>query len=361
MLGGDDHPDDSQVERHTKAGWFGRLLVMVAYLSLLPAVSWWAAYNYLGDSHWAMFVVNSVAPYLFLPVPIVLLAGLRWRRWGMLTAALVPAAIFLLLFGQALVPRSVKVEPVPASTPTLRLMTFNLHAENPDPAGVADSITASGADVVALQELAPPMMAELRDRLAEAFPYHDLVPSRGGGGLGVFSTVPLSPLPTRVPNLSARNPQLTTIHLASGDVTLINVHNLSIPRTLPDWPDEITYAVRQRERVADGIYEFSLGRQGPVIAVGDFNTTPRSTAYETMTAALADSWLEAGFGFGQTFPGGPMKPTPLGFTVPSWLLRIDYVFHSEEWRAIDARIGPWDGDSDHRPVLVELALVDRRD
>src|SRR5690606_32794492 len=38
-------------------------------------------------------------------------------------------------------------------------------------------------------------------------------------------------------------------------------------------------------------------------------------------------------------------------------LRIDYVFHSEEWRALDARIRPWDGESDHRPVLVRLAYL----
>src|SRR5690606_41013269 len=64
---------------------------------------WWVAHNHLGDTRWWMFVLNSVAPYLFLPVPFVLLAGLRWRRWGLATAALVPAAVFLTIYGQALV------------------------------------------------------------------------------------------------------------------------------------------------------------------------------------------------------------------------------------------------------------------
>jgi endonuclease/exonuclease/phosphatase (EEP) superfamily protein YafD len=46
----------------------------------------------------------------------------------------------------------------------------------------------------------------------------------------------------------------------------------------------------------------------------------------------------------------------LGIDVPKWLIRIDYVFCSYDWQAIDARIGPWDGKSDHRPVIAEVAL-----
>ncbi len=335
----------------------GALLVLLAYLSLLPAVGWWVAHNYLGDSRWWMFVLNSIAPYLFLPVPVVMLAGLRWRRWGLLTAALVPAGIFLAVFGQALLPREAKVEPLPAGAPTVSVLTFNLHAYNPSPEAVARAILAADADIVALQELAEPMAAELSRRLADAYPYEDLVLGGGWDGLGVYSRYPLTPVLRRVEGFGRRNPQLTNVQLDWGETTLVNVHNLSIPRTLPDWPSEIASTTRQRERVSAGVHELASARDRPLIVVGDFNTTPRSTAYQTVTAVLSDAWLEAGFGFGQTFPGGPLKPTPLGFPVPNWLLRIDYVFHSPEWRALDTRIGPWDGESDHRPVLARLGYV----
>jgi len=335
----------------------GALLVAIGYLSLLPAMVWWVAHNHLGDTRWWMFVLNSVAPYLFLPVPFVLLAGLRWRRWGLATAALVPAAVFLTIYGQALVPRELKVEPVPDGTPTLTLLTFNLHADNDDPAATARAILEADADVVALQELSSTMALELRRLIGHAYPYDDLVLASGWDGLGVFSKVPLTSLLEPIEGLGRRNPQLTRLALPWADVVLINVHNLSIPRSLPDWPSEIAYTTRQRERVAEGIRRYALERDRPLIAAGDFNTTPRSSAYETVTSVLSDSWLEAGFGFGQTFPGGPRKPTPFGLPVPNWLLRIDYVFHSGEWRAIDARIGPWDGESDHRPLLVTLAYL----
>jgi hypothetical protein len=40
-----------------------------------------------------------------------------------------------------------------------------------------------------------------------------------------------------------------------------------------------------------------------------------------------------------------------------WVLRIDYIFHSRHWQARSARIGPWDGVSDHRPVIATLVLT----
>lgn len=326
----------------------------LAYLLLLPATAWYPVYLTLGDTRWWMFVVNSVAPYLFLPVPVVLVIALLARRWALLVAALIPTAVFLMLFGQSLLPRELKVPSVPPDAPSLSLLTYNLHAWNTDVDGIVTALLASDADVIALQELEPEMARLLAERLSSRYPYTDLVLRSGWDGLGVYSKVPLTPV--REPDgYARRNPQVTTLRLPWGDATLINVHNLSIPRTLEEWPTEITNSIRQREETSAFIVDFaSRADAGPVIAAGDFNTTPRSTAYETIVGVLSDSWTDAGFGFGTTFPGGPYSPTPLDQNVPDWLLRIDYVFTSEEIVATDARIGQWDGTSDHRPVRVNL-------
>jgi len=326
----------------------------LSYLLLMPSIAWYPVYLTLGDTRWWMFVINSVAPYLFVPVPVVLLIALLARRWALLVTALIPAAVFLTIFGQLLVPRDLKVPAVPTDAPSLSLLTYNLHAWNTDVEGIVAALSAADVDVIALQELEPEMGQLLAERLGSKFPYTDLVPRRGWGGLGVFSTVPLTPVRERA-GFAERNPQVTKLHLPWGDATLINVHNLSIPRTLPDWPTEITNSIRQREWVSDFIVEYAArDGAGPVIAAGDFNTTSRSTAYEVIASELTDSWVQAGLGFGATFPGGPFSPTPLGLEVPDWLLRIDYVFTSDEIVTTDARIGRWDGTSDHRPVRVTL-------
>src|SRR5690606_29579276 len=72
-------------------------IALLGYLLLLPSIVWYPAYLALGDSHWWMFVVNSVAPYLFLPVPIIMVLALLARRWGLVVTALVPTVVFVLL------------------------------------------------------------------------------------------------------------------------------------------------------------------------------------------------------------------------------------------------------------------------
>jgi endonuclease/exonuclease/phosphatase family metal-dependent hydrolase len=70
--------------------------------------------------------------------------------------------------------------------------------------------------------------------------------------------------------------------------------------------------------------------------------------------------MEAGWGVGHTFPGVLSSKSKrlniAGVDVPTWLIRIDYVFHSSHFHAVEAHIGPWDGYSDHRPVIAKLVL-----
>ena len=42
----------------------------------------------------------------------------------------------------------------------------------------------------------------------------------------------------------------------------------------------------------------------------------------------------------------------------AWLMRIDYIFHSEDWITISAHTAHVDGVSDHRGVIVELAKIE---
>ncbi|MBX3143122.1 MAG: endonuclease/exonuclease/phosphatase family protein [Trueperaceae bacterium] len=331
------------------------VLVGIGYLSLLPALAWYLAYIRLGDQIWWMFLVNSGATYLFAPVPIVLLAALLTRRWGLAVAALVPLIVGAMVFGQLLVPRSLKVQQVDPSAPRLSVMTFNVHAHNDAPDALVASILAAGADIVALQELSPSMTERVRNALRDEYPHFMIAAQVDSSGNGILSRYPFEQL-TRAQGWSdTRSPHGVMVHLPWGDLVLFNNHNTSTSRSLGDWPTEIAESMRQRERVSESLVAFAAASPVPVIAVGDFNTTERSSAYDSMTQGFDDAWREAGFGFGHTFPGGPLAPTPFGFTPPPWLLRIDYVFFTRELTALDARIGPWDGTSDHRPVVAVLA------
>lgn len=334
------------------------LLVAIGYLSLLPALVWYLAYLRLGDEAWWMFLLNSGATYLFAPAPIVLLAALVTRRWGLAVAASVPLLVGVMAFGPLLLPRALKVADLDSGTPRLKVMTFNVHARNADPDAIAEAIRRSDADIVALQELAPETAAFLQVELAGQYPYFQIAAAVDRDGQGFLSRYPIEPLGRRYGWANLRNPFAVAVTFPWGEAVMINNHNLSTSRELNEWPVEIADSMRQRERISGMLVDFASSSPVPVIALGDFNTTERSSAYLAMRRGFDDAWLAAGFGFGHTFPGGPLAPTPFGISPPPWLLRIDYVFYTPQLTALDARIGPWDGNSDHRPVVAVLAWPD---
>jgi vancomycin resistance protein VanJ len=88
--------------------------------------------------------------------------------------------------------------------------------------------------------------------------------------------------------------------------------------------------------------------------MGDLNATPTHQVYHLLSAHLSDAFREAGWGLGHTYPasGEPLW----GVRQFRRLVRIDHIFHSEQWRAEAAWVGEWDGSSDHLPVIAQLKL-----
>ncbi len=211
---------------------------------------------------------------------------------------------------------------------------------------------------VLLQELTPSVAAAIRRELAGEFPYQIVDPGVGAEGLGVIARYPLRPTGQRLPGTWVGTPQVLELDVSGTTVTLVNFHASS---TVLAGPALLEGQVRERERQAQTIVAFVAAHPGPLIAAGDLNATDQSTAYAWITRVLRDAWREAGWGLGHTFPGaaspGSSRPTLAGILVPMWLVRIDYVFHSPHWQAVWARLGPWDGRSDHRPVVAQLILI----
>lgn len=117
-----------------------------------------------------------------------------------------------------------------------------------------------------------------------------------------------------------------------------------------------------REKQAQALADFALAHPGPLIFAGDLNATDQNEAHAILVCTMHDAWGDAGWGLGHTFPGEPTpdvggsRPVVLGIPVPKWLVRIDYIFHSDAFVTLDARLGPGDAGSDHRPVVATLAM-----
>jgi len=139
------------------------------------------------------------------------------------------------------------------------------------------------------------------------------------------------------------------IDIADNHIKFINFHTYAGP----------TYTL-MREKQAQALADFATAHPGPLIFAGDLNATDQNEAHAIIARRMHDTWREAGWGFGHTFPGKPTpdvggsRPVIFGIPVPMWLVRIDHIFHSDSFVALDARLGPDDAGSDHRAVIVTL-------
>lgn len=97
----------------------------------------------------------------------------------------------------------------------------------------------------------------------------------------------------------------------------------------------------KRARQADIIEASISGSPYPVIVCGDFNDTPASYTYNTISNKLSDAFVESGNGFGRSYIGA----------FPSF--RIDYILHSDQFKAYNFKTIR-EELSDHFPVVTYL-------
>ncbi|MFJ9631589.1 endonuclease/exonuclease/phosphatase family protein [Streptomyces sp. NPDC101175] len=247
-------------------------------------------------------LVETFLPWFGLFVP-VLLARALWRRSAVATVALVlPVVAWLNLFGGLLGDRSQGVG-------DLTLVSHNVSAGNPDPAGTARDLAASGADVLALEELTPRASVTYEKELATAYPYHAVL-----GTVGVWSRLPLSgtravdtamdvgPLADRLPAAvrAATNRALRTTVTTDRGPLAVYVAHLGSVRVLPSG-----FATGDRDRGARALAEAVAAEPDRrVVLLGDLNGTTDDRAFTALTARLRSAQDAAGSGFGFSWPAG---------------------------------------------------------
>jgi vancomycin resistance protein VanJ len=310
----------------------------------------------LGDRTWWSFALNSLLLYAFLPMPFVFIVAWLTRRREIWLIGVAGVAAWAWLWGGLFLPRW--QETLPGET-SIRLMTYNLLGHNTHAAETIATIRQARPDVVALQELNLNQGVAVARELKSEFPYQWLEPQAGVAGCGLISRFPIDRLDAgildKVPWFST--PMVARLDVRGRDVTLVHFHAYSGPR----WKDIREVQAWHLGRFAQ---EHLARGSGRLIVMGDLNATDQNRAYALILAAgLKDAWREAGWGFGHTFPGaddsttpGSSRPRFFGIPVPRWLVRIDYIFHSDDLDAVDAELGSFDGHSDHRPVVAELKL-----
>jgi endonuclease/exonuclease/phosphatase (EEP) superfamily protein YafD len=223
-------------------------------------------------------------------------------------------------------------ESVAASAPQLRVVSLNVWFRNRDDARIAHFLEASGADVIALQEMTVLRARELHE-LLPSYRYAFIERAQPHGA-AIFSRLPITD--TGVVELADGGVNASRVELTWHDrqITLLGMHL--------HWP---IGAAALRDAEIEGLARFARSHAGPLVIVGDFNITPWSAAFG---AAMTDAGLDdcaRGRGW---LPTWPSQFPPLG-------IRIDQCLVSADWEVIGARAGPRVG-SDHLPMTYDLTL-----
>jgi vancomycin resistance protein VanJ len=334
-----------------------RYAVAFSWVYFTILLGWFSLYLLSGDRISWLGLLNNFAVYLFFPLPLIaLIAGITRRR-ELIGGTLFGVAAFLWFWGALFMPRW-NIPQGGNPHPSLTVMTYNVLGSHGLKDPVLEVIRSENADIVFLQELTPDLALALQNDLAEIYPYQILDPQPGVRGMGTLSRYPLEDTGLRLPLKWVGMPQVLDVNFEGVFVTLVNFHTFAY--NYSSWA-ALEANLRQREALAQVLADFAAQTPGPLIVAGDANANDLSQTYRNLTSCgLRDAWREAGFGFGNTFPGSTVPTSSRwkigSWYVPQWLVRIDYIFVSPQWGVHSVRLAQFDGVSDHRGVLAELVL-----
>ncbi|MFI5979958.1 endonuclease/exonuclease/phosphatase family protein [Streptomyces sp. NPDC051555] len=291
------------------------------FCALLMVLSDWVpnGFGNLGS------LLQTLLPWTGLAVPLLLAPAAVRRSRPAAVAVLVPAVAWACVHGPALIDKR-------SAGGDFTVVSHNVDEGNTDPAGTARSLAASGADLLALEELSAKSAPTYARELADAYPYHAV-----REGVGLWSKRPLTDVEP-VPIMPWTRALRATVDTPKGPVAVYAAHLASV-RVFPT----AGFTTERRNEAAGKLAEALRAEPLPrVIVLGDFNGSVDDSALDVLTSPLRSAQREAGDGFGFTWPAS--------FPV----VRIDQVM-TKGLAPVSSWTLPATG-SDHLPVAAVLRL-----
>ncbi|MEV6616473.1 endonuclease/exonuclease/phosphatase family protein [Streptomyces sp. NPDC051051] len=273
------------------AGWRGdpriwrRGLVVAALALLLALVMLLHAripnrFGNLGS------LIETFLPWLGVFVPLLLLLAVVRRSATALIALVLPAVVWLNLFGGLIGDKT-------GGGGDLTVATHNVNADNADPSGTAHDVAASGADVVALEELTESAVPVYEKALAATYRYHSVQ-----GTVGLWSRYPLSGVAAVDIKLGWVRAMRATVTTPEGPVGFYVAHLPSVRVKL-----QAGFTARQRDKSADALGEaIAADPLSRKVLLGDLNGTMNDRSLNAVTSQMRSAQGAAGSGFGFSWP-----------------------------------------------------------
>ncbi|MBB2912843.1 vancomycin resistance protein VanJ [Streptosporangium becharense] len=224
-------------------------------------------------------VLESLLPWLGVAVPILLVAALATRSWQVILAVLLPATVWGVMFGPAL------LRTPPGGPSDVSVATLNVGATNAESAEAA-RIVAAGRDLVAVQELTPGGPAAVV--LNERFPHRYRIAT-----VGLWSRFPIVESRKVDIGLDWARALRAVVRTPKGNLTVYVMHLASARPGQTAQRDETLAHARDMVNGDDS---------ERLLLLGDLNTATTDRKRSDLVPPLSDAQQEAGSGFGFTWP-----------------------------------------------------------
>ncbi|WP_415950705.1 endonuclease/exonuclease/phosphatase family protein [Streptomyces sp. KLOTTS4A1] len=231
-------------------------------------------------------LTETFLPWLGLFVPVLLALAVLRKSATALIAVLLPAFVWMSLFGGLIFDKS-------AAGGDLTVATHNVNADNPDPEGTARRIAASGAQVIALEELNREALPTYKKILRETYPYAAVE-----GTVGVWSKYPLKDSRPVDIKMGWTRALRTTVASPKGEIAVYVAH---LPSVRVNADAGFTAGQRDSSARALGL-AIRADEVRRLILLGDLNGTFNDRALAPVTSQLRSTQGAAGDGFGFSWP-----------------------------------------------------------
>ncbi|MFF5204626.1 endonuclease/exonuclease/phosphatase family protein [Streptosporangium sp. NPDC000396] len=224
-------------------------------------------------------VLESLLPWLGAAIPILLVGALFTRSWRVIVAALLPAVVWGVMFGPAL------LNAPPGGPSDISVATINVGVAN-SASGQAVMAVAKDRDLIAAQELTGGGPAA--KALDQHFPYHYQVST-----VGLWSRFPLVGARKVDIGLAWTRALRAVVKTPKGELTVYVMHLASARPGQTAQRDE---TLRHARKIIDRDDSENL------LLLGDLNTATTDRKRSGLVPPLSDAQQEAGTGFGFTWP-----------------------------------------------------------
>lgn len=240
---------------------------------------------------------ESALVWSWVLLPVLLVSLLVARTPGAVVGFLAPTLVWTLMFGGSLVPLGDSRAAVAADS-SLTVASQNL-GPNGDPAVIAAALAASGADLIAMQELTGEDRDPVEGVLAADYPHSVIT-----GTVGLWSKYPIDDSIGLKLGLDWYRAINAVVETPAGLVSVYVIHADSARPGAHE--DRDTMLAQLAEEVGTNTRDH-------VIVMGDFNASPSDRALAALQAEVKEPNQSEG-GFGLTWPA--VAP----------LIRLDHVF-----------------------------------